>query len=124
VLALLEEVYWLEGVSREKRRQALLSSSAVVIARDERGVAAFARAVSDGRTAWIYDVIVGEAHRKSGIGSALFSFLLDHPAVRDARVVRLGTRDAADFYRRFGFVEVEVARAQRSYRTVEMMRTS
>jgi GNAT superfamily N-acetyltransferase len=54
--------------------------------------------------AWVYDVVVDPSLRGRGIGEALFRLLLDHPAVRDCLVVRLGTKDADRFYERFGFV--------------------
>jgi ribosomal protein S18 acetylase RimI-like enzyme len=120
VLSLLRDVYWLTEIPEAKRRAAILGSS-VVIARDTRGIAAFARAVSDGRTAWIYDVVVRPESRRSGVGRALFRFLLDHPAVRNARLVRLGTRDAMGFYRRFGFVDLAVAQAKKPYVSTEMV---
>ena len=120
VLGLLRDVYWLTGIP-EARRRAAIRSSSVVFARDERGIAAFARAVSDGRTAWIYDVVVRPESRGTGVGKALLRFLLDHPAVRDARLVRLGTRDAMDFYRRFGFVDFSVIQAKKPYVSTEMV---
>lgn len=122
VLELLRDVYWLHEIPEERRRAAI-RASAVVIARDERGIVAFARAVSDGRTAWLYDVVVRADARGGGKGSALFAFLLEHPSVRDARLVRLGTRDAADFYRRFGFVDLSVVQARKPYVPIEMALT-
>lgn len=120
VLALLRDAYWLTDVPEAKRRAAIRASS-IVLARDAHGVAAFARAVSDGRTAWIYDVVVRPEARRAGVGRALFAFLLEHPAVRGARLVRLGTRDAMEFYRRFGFVELAVAAAKKPYASTEMV---
>jgi hypothetical protein len=46
--------------------------------------------------------------------------LLSHPAVRGARVVRLGTRDAQSLYARFGFVPTS-ALPPRPYPTTEMV---
>jgi ribosomal protein S18 acetylase RimI-like enzyme len=82
----------------------------VVAARDASGrVAAFARAVSDGKCAWIYDVIVADGLRGSQLGSAIMEVLLDHPSVRHVRHVRLTTRDAMPFYRRLGFRDLAEA---------------
>ena len=39
------------------------------------------------------------------MGQAIVRLLLDHPAVRRAKTVWLGTRDAHGLYRRFGFVD-------------------
>lgn len=118
--ALLEGAYWLAGVSRERVRAALAASAACVGARDADGrLVSFARATSDGRTAWIYDVVVRPDARRTGVGAATLRVLLDHPAVRGARV-RLTTRDARGFYARFGFGDL--ADAPRPWPVVEMVR--
>src|SRR5262249_22573047 len=67
-------------------------------------VCATARAVSDtAKCSWIYDVMVAPAWRGRGLGEALVRLLLDHPAVRHARRVYLGTRDAQAVYAKLGF---------------------
>jgi ribosomal protein S18 acetylase RimI-like enzyme len=120
-LALLEGTYWNEGIPPEALRRAHLSSSAWVGARDERGaLIASARALSDvGKRAWIYDVIVAPRLRGRGVGEAVVRLLLDHPAVRGAREVRLGTRDAQALYARLGFEEARLS--PRPYPTTEMV---
>ena len=47
--------------------------------------------------------------------------LLDHPAVRNVRNVRLTTRDAMTFYRRLGFVLLEEA-PRHPWPSIEMIR--
>lgn len=122
VVALLEDAYWLDGVPRSEVRSAIHRSNATVIARDERGaVVAFARAVSDGKTAWIYDVIVAPSSRDTGVGAAIMRLLLDHPAVRTARHVRLTTRDAMRFYARLGFRDCADVR-RHPWRSTDMIR--
>ncbi|KYF65505.1 GNAT family N-acetyltransferase [Sorangium cellulosum] len=62
------------------------------------------RAISDGsRRAWMFDVMVAPALRGLGVGEAVVRLLLDHPGVRGARSVHLGTQDAHTFYARSGF---------------------
>lgn len=119
---LLADAYWLTGTSTEERARALLASPALVGARDEAGhLVAVARATSDGRTAWIYDVLVEEAQRGRGVGDALMRLLLAHPVVRGVRHVRLSTRDKAPFYRRHGFGLLE-ERPRHPWRSVDMVR--
>jgi ribosomal protein S18 acetylase RimI-like enzyme len=110
---LLEHEYWNRGVSRECLRRALLGSAAWVGATLGRELIGTARAVSDGaKFAYIADVAVHRDHRGKGIGTQLVQLLLEHEAVRDVRVIRLGTVDAAGLYRKFGFVEAgSIARA-------------
>lgn len=102
---LLQGQYWTRGESRELLARAQLGASAWVGARDGAGrLIATARANSDGaRHAYIADVAVAPELRGRGVGQALVQLLLDHPAVRGAGLVRLGTADAQEFYRRFGF---------------------
>lgn len=123
VAALLDDAYWLADVPRRTVLAAIRASQAVVTSRDERTgeLLAFARATSDGRVAWIYDVIVRANHRGSGAGTAVMELLLDHPAIRGARHVRLTTRDAMAFYRRLGFLEIEEA-PRHAWRSIEMIR--
>jgi ribosomal protein S18 acetylase RimI-like enzyme len=113
--------YWLGGFGRANIRAVLARSTALVSARDRRGsLAGFARAMSDGRVAWIYDVVIAEPWRRSGVGTMLLELLLDHPAVRGVRHVRLGTRDAMGFYRRLGFRDLAEA-PRHPWPTTEMI---
>jgi ribosomal protein S18 acetylase RimI-like enzyme len=102
---LLEGAYWLGGTDNASVAAAHRASAASVGVRDERGdLVASARALSDRRrTAWIYDVVVRPDHRGRGLGKLLVERLLEHPALRETRFVRLGTRDAQGLYARFGF---------------------
>ena len=112
VAELLKDTYWNGGVPREALVRSHLNSSAWVAARDDDGrVVGSARALADGaKYAWIYDVIVAPDWRARGLGAALMRLLLDHPAVRGARTVLLGTRDAQSFYARFGFRERSITK--------------
>jgi|GEM_PF-179961 len=124
VVELLRGVYWLEGAPRSAIRESLVRASAAVGARDPNGrLVGFARAVSDGRCAWLYDVIVAPDLRARGVGRTVVSLLLDHPAVRGARHVRLATRDAMPFYRRFGFRDLDEA-PRHPWRSFEMIRAN
>ncbi|MBX3203035.1 MAG: GNAT family N-acetyltransferase [Labilithrix sp.] len=125
IAPLLDEAYWLAGVPREAVLAAFVASAAVVTARDARtgALVALARATSDGKVAWIYDVVVRDDHRRAGAGTAVMELLLEHPAVRDARHVRLTTRDADAFYRRLGFLELAEA-PRHAWRSIEMIRVT
>lgn len=104
--ALLAGEYWNEDVPRDRIVRGQLGSSAWVGARDADGaLIATARALGDGaRLAYLLDVAVARPWRGRGLGKALVRLLLDHPRVRGARRVLLGTRDAQGFYRAFGFL--------------------
>jgi ribosomal protein S18 acetylase RimI-like enzyme/nitroimidazol reductase NimA-like FMN-containing flavoprotein (pyridoxamine 5'-phosphate oxidase superfamily) len=117
---LIAQTYWCAGQPREALIKAFESSAATVGATINGELVACARAVSDhSRRAWIYDVFVAPSLRKHGVGDAMLRLLLDHPALRGVRQVRLGTRDAAAFYQRHGFVNM--SDIPRSYPVDEMM---
>jgi nitroimidazol reductase NimA-like FMN-containing flavoprotein (pyridoxamine 5'-phosphate oxidase superfamily)/ribosomal protein S18 acetylase RimI-like enzyme len=112
---------WAKGTSKDVLVRSFEASSARVGARDERGrLVAFARAVADGRTAWLYDVVVAPERRGQGLGRAVAELLLDHPAVRRTRVVRLTTRDAEAFWRARGLLRLE-ERPRHPWVSVEMI---
>jgi nitroimidazol reductase NimA-like FMN-containing flavoprotein (pyridoxamine 5'-phosphate oxidase superfamily)/N-acetylglutamate synthase-like GNAT family acetyltransferase len=104
-VSLLQDEYWNVGVPREVIARALLHSAVWVGARDENGaLIATARANTDAsRHAFIADVAIAAGWRRRGLGQALVRMLLDHPAMRDVRNIRLGTADAQSFYEKFGF---------------------
>lgn len=99
--------YWRRGCTATEVRAALSHSSALVGARAPNGeLIATARAVSDRAWhAYVADVAVNRHWRGRGIGRAVMKLLLQHPALRKAAVVRLGTADAQRFYGELGFIE-------------------
>jgi nitroimidazol reductase NimA-like FMN-containing flavoprotein (pyridoxamine 5'-phosphate oxidase superfamily)/ribosomal protein S18 acetylase RimI-like enzyme len=106
---LLAGEYWWEdmGLPRGLIQPAQRAAQAWVGAHDRVGqLVAMARAVSDGRDAWICDVVVKRSLRRLGLGRRIMALLLEHPAVREAPFVRLSTRDAQPFYEQLGFAEV------------------
>jgi nitroimidazol reductase NimA-like FMN-containing flavoprotein (pyridoxamine 5'-phosphate oxidase superfamily)/GNAT superfamily N-acetyltransferase len=119
---LLHDSYWNVNVARETIARAQLGATAWVAAADDEGrLVATARAISDGaKWAAVFDVMVAPAWRGRGLGDAVVRLLLEHPAVRGARRVWLGTRDAQQFYARFGFAEGRMI-PPRPYPTTEMV---
>jgi len=119
---LLAGEYWNDVFSTEDLVRAHRGSTAWVGARDATGaLVGTARALADGgKYAWVYDVCVRGDFRRRGLGKALMRLLLDHPAVRRCRVVRLGTRDAQTLYQGFGFVPL-TSLPPRPYPTTEML---
>ncbi|MBI5068188.1 MAG: GNAT family N-acetyltransferase [Deltaproteobacteria bacterium] len=106
VEALLRDEYWWGPETAPLIAGAHRAATAWVGAREPGGaLVASARAMSDGKTAWIYDVVVASSHRGRGLGKRLMTLLLDHPAVRHAPAVMLATRDAQGLYARFGFAD-------------------
>lgn len=103
-LSLLEGSYWTTGLTRDEIAASHRESDAWVGAFVGSELVGTARALSDwSRVAWVYDVVVRPNARGRGVGAALTRLLLDHPALRRVRKVRLNTREAEAFYERLGF---------------------
>jgi GNAT superfamily N-acetyltransferase len=65
--------------------------------------AGFCRWVTDGATfAWLCDVFIDPARRGLGLGMFLVQTATQHPEVHGLRLL-LGTKDAHELYRKFGF---------------------
>jgi GNAT superfamily N-acetyltransferase len=100
------ESYWAKGRERLVMAELVAGAARVVgvYASDETMVG-FARAVSDGHTfAWLADVYVLHQHRGHGLGVELVREMVDNGPFAHLRWM-LGTHDAHDLYRRFGFAE-------------------
>ena len=65
----------------------------------------FTRVLTDrAYKAVIFDVIVAEAHRKTGLGRKLIEHVLDHPMLADVRHLELYCRpELIPFYEQWGF---------------------
>lgn len=107
---LSEEAYWVKGRSRETIERLIRESTRVVAAYDGQTLVGFCRVVTDGASvAWLGDVFVVASHRRGGIATELIREAVEDPHVRDLQWY-LGTRDAHDLYRRFGFREPDDGR--------------
>jgi GNAT superfamily N-acetyltransferase len=102
---LSEESYWAKGRPREVTDRAIAGSYPFgVYAGDEQ--VAFARVVTDTITfAWLADVFVVPEHRGNGVGKLLVEAVLGDERFRGMKRWFLGTADAHDLYRRYGFEE-------------------
>lgn len=71
----------------------------------------FARLITDAATfAYLCDVIVDEAERGRGLGTWLVETVLGQPELGPLRLCLLGTHDAHELYRKFGFSETPAGR--------------
>lgn len=95
--------YWALGRTRERVSQSIASSISFGLYRGAEQVG-FARVVTDGvALALLADVFVLESHRGRGLGFWLVETVTSLPELQSVRRWILGTRDAHDLYRRFGF---------------------
>jgi GNAT superfamily N-acetyltransferase len=107
---LSEESYWATGRSRETVDRLVREAARVVGAYRGERMAGFCRVSSDGIAyAFLCDVFVLEGHRGRGLGVELVREAVEHGPQRDLPWY-LGTSDAHELYRRFGFGEPDLDR--------------
>jgi GNAT superfamily N-acetyltransferase len=97
------ESYWALGREPDTTERALANSLNLGLYGPDGQQAGFCRWVTDRATfAWLCDVFVASSHRGHGLGVFLVGTAVAHADVEGLRLV-LGTRDAHELYRRFGF---------------------
>jgi len=103
---LSEESYWAKGRARDVTERAVANSYPFGVYLGDEQVA-FARVVTDTITfAWLADVFVLPAHRGNGVGKVLVETVLSDERFAGMKRWFLGTADAHELYRQFGFHEV------------------
>jgi ribosomal protein S18 acetylase RimI-like enzyme len=99
---LLHSTYWASTRSRDVIEKTLRHSLNFGLFRAERQIG-FARVVSDRATVgYLCDVIIAPEQRGAGLGQWMLGRILEHPELKTCRI-DLFTRDAQEFYARFGF---------------------
>ena len=107
---LSQDSYWATGRSRPTVERLVRDAARVVAIYDAAELVAFCRVESDDATfAFLLDVFVLPGYRGRGLGVELVREAVELGPFRDLPW-HLGTRDAHDLYRRFGFGEPDVAR--------------
>jgi len=103
---LSEDSYWARGRPRDQIVKTFEGAARVVGAYDSDGnTVGYGRATSDEVVfAYLCDIFVLDEHHGHGIGTELVREIVDNGPLRDLRWL-LGTGDAHDFYRGFGFRE-------------------
>src|SRR3954451_12305838 len=103
---LSEESYWAKGRTRDVTERAIANSYPFGVYRGEEQVA-FARVVTDTVTfAWLADVFVLPGHRGTGLWRLLVESVIGDERFRGMKRWFLGTADAHELYRQFGFHEI------------------
>ena len=103
---LANESYWAKGIPLEVMKKSIENSLCFGVYHKGRQVG-FARVVTDyATTAYVGDVFIIESYRGRGLGKRLIKTIVDHPELEGLRLWFLGTRDAHDLYRKYGFKKV------------------
>jgi GNAT superfamily N-acetyltransferase len=107
---LRDESYWAAGIPRDLCDRSIAASLPFGLY-DGRRQIGFARVVSDrAAVAYLADVFVLAEWRGRGLGTWLVATVLSHPDLEPIRTFVLGTDDAHELYRRFGFTEADPGR--------------
>lgn len=109
ILALYRAHGWIHATNPGRLRTAIMRSSTSLVAlEDDDVVVGFARALSDEAFAvYIADILVRPDRQRRGIGSTLFTALLErYPIDTYHHQVLVSERGAEGFYRRHGLTAV------------------
>ena len=102
IYRLLHTSYWAQDRSREAMIKSMENSLCFGVFDGEKQIA-FARVFSDYVTTYyLCDIIVDSGYRGQGIGKQLVGYIVEYPDLQSLKGV-LGTKDAHDLYRQFGF---------------------
>ena len=102
--------YWARHRPRDVTARAIDASINLGLFNQDGNQVGFCRWVTDGATfAWLCDVFVDPAHQGHGLGVFLVKVATEHPSVTGLRLL-LGTKDAHELYRKFGFTPHRPAR--------------
>jgi N-acetylglutamate synthase-like GNAT family acetyltransferase len=109
VTAMLTTSYWCQGIMIDEVIQGARNSALNVGAFDSNNhQIGYLRIISDKtRFAYILDVVIDETCRQQGIGQAMMNYILTHPDLKTVYQWLLITKDAHEFYKKFGFKVTE-----------------
>jgi GNAT superfamily N-acetyltransferase len=103
---LANESYWAKGIPLEVMKKSIENSLCFGVYHKGRQVG-FARVVTDyATTAYVGDVFIIESYRGRGLGKRLIKAIVDHSELEGLRLWFLGTKDAHELYRKYGFKKV------------------
>ncbi len=99
----LKSSYWAKDIPIAVVEKSIANSFCFGVYEDNKQVG-FARVITDYATfAYLADVFVLEAYRGQGLGKLLVQSILEHPELQGLKKWFLGTRDAHELYRQYGF---------------------
>ena len=104
---LCNKSYWAEGIPLETVKTAIENSVCFGVYDGDKQ-AGFARVITDKSTfGYIGDVFVLDDYRGKGLSKWLMECIMKHPELLGFRRWIILTRDAHEFYKKFGFTPVK-----------------
>jgi N-acetylglutamate synthase-like GNAT family acetyltransferase len=99
----LADSYWSKKIPRSIVQRSIDNSMCFGVYANDVQIG-FARIITDKATfAYLCDVIITSEYRGRGAGKQLMSYIMAHPDLQGLRRFTLGTLDAHELYRKFGF---------------------
>lgn len=112
---LKDESYWARSRSIEQIEKSIEHSFCFGLYEGKEMIA-FARVITDFAVfAYLADVFVDKNYRSKGYGKRLMNEIMNHPDLQMISRWMLGTLDAHELYRPFGFNEVKEAHRWMEY---------
>ncbi|WP_055668644.1 GNAT family N-acetyltransferase [Desnuesiella massiliensis] len=103
VCLLLSKSYWASSRPRDVIIKSLENSLCFSLFHKDKQIG-FIRVITDCATfAYLCDVIIDENYRSNGLGKWFVECMFKHPDLQNLRRWCLITRDAQEFYKKFGF---------------------
>jgi len=103
VCLLLGKSYWASTRKREVIINSLKNSLCFSLFYKNKQIG-LVRVITDYSTfAYLCDIIIDEEYRHKGLGEWLLECVFKHPELQNLRRWSLATRDAHEFYKKFGF---------------------
>lgn len=107
----LAESYWAKKIPRSIVEKGIVNSMCFGIYDGDPSAGSgqslqigFARVITDKATfGYLCDVIISPTYRGQGAGKQLMTYIMAHPDLQGLRRFTLGTQDAHDLYKKFGF---------------------
>jgi GNAT superfamily N-acetyltransferase len=104
---LSKKSYWAEHIPLETVKKSI-DGSVCFGMYDKNKQIGFARVVTDKATfGYLADVFVDENYRGKGLGKWLMEVIMAYPDLQGLRRWMLGTKDAHELYKKFGFEQLE-----------------
>jgi GNAT superfamily N-acetyltransferase len=101
----LAQSYWANDRPRMITDRSVENSLCFGVYEGEKQIG-FSRVITDYATyAWLCDVFIHPDYRSRGLGKWMMANILAHPELSYIRRWSLATRDAQEFYRKYGFEE-------------------
>ncbi len=98
--------YWASGIPLQVVKKSIENALCFGVYHQGKQVG-FARVVTDyATTAYVCDVFILEPYRGRGLGKRLVRAIVEHTELEGLRLWFLGTRNAHDLYKKFGFRKV------------------